>query len=124
MCRGNLPGKTMRFVSDVLSARDAHDASLESGKGKEGETGHFGVDYEEGFKEFGKELPKTWEVVEQFEFSDATTLLTPIKGWQDGCGHWYSWSHGFLVCVIFLFRVICQVLRRRGLYSTCILSMR
>jgi hypothetical protein len=79
---GRLLGKTMRYVSGMLFTRDAHDESLESGtqmKGKERETdGEALVDREvkeERFKQFGKELPKMWQILEE---DMNTTPTTPM----------------------------------------------
>ena len=60
----------MRFVSGVLFARDAHDGSPETEKqtkGKEREIDRnryldFKKWEEERFREFGKELPKSWQI--------------------------------------------------------------
>ena len=89
---GKLLGKTMRFVSGVLFSRDARDGSPESEKqikGKEREMDrNRDIDYkkweEERFREFGKELPKSWQMVEAGLDADTTptapTSHMPIFG--------------------------------------------
>ena len=81
---GKLLGKTMRFVSDVLFTKDA--PSGRQGKGKERERSRDStevfvdegeVDKKERLKEFGKELPKTWQIIEDAGL-DATTPTTPM----------------------------------------------
>ena len=79
---GKLLGKTMRFVSGVLFARDARDWSPESEKqikGKEREMDRNRViDFkkweEERFREFGKELPKSWQIEEAGLDADTTPM--------------------------------------------------
>ena len=76
----------MRFVSGVLFPRDARDGSPQSEKqikGKEREMDrNRDIDFkkwkEEMFKEFGKELPKSWQIVEAGLDADATPT-TPIS---------------------------------------------
>ena len=85
---GKLLGKTMRFVSGVLFSKDARDGSSESasekqikGKEKEMDRKH-DIDFkkwEEGrFREFGKELPKSWQIEEAGLDAD-TTPTTPMS---------------------------------------------
>jgi hypothetical protein len=62
---GKLLGKTMKFVSEVLFARDGSPES--KGKGKAADQDSvIGREFkkwgEERFKEFGKELPKAWQI--------------------------------------------------------------
>ena len=86
---GKLLGKTMRFVSGMLFARDTRDGSPESErqiKGKEREMDrNRDIDFkkweEERFREFGKELPKSWQIEELGLVSDTTpTSHIPIFG--------------------------------------------
>jgi hypothetical protein len=81
---GKLLGKTMRFVSGVFS-RDASDGSEKQIKGKEREMNrNRDIDFkkweEERFREFGKELPKLWEIEEAGLDADTspTTPMSPI----------------------------------------------
>ena len=83
---GKLLGKTMKFVSGMFN-RDACDESSESdrqikGKGKvidrDSDLGRQLENWEEErFKEFGKELPKAWQIEEAGLDTDATSM-TPI----------------------------------------------
>ena len=81
---GRLLGKTMRFVSGVLFARDAHDGSPEPEKqikGKEREMDrNRDLDFkkweEERFRDFGKKLPKAWQI-EEAGLNAVTTPTTP-----------------------------------------------
>ena len=83
---GRLLGKTMKFVSGVLFAKDARDESSESdkqtkekAKGRDSDASReFKKWKEERFKEFGKELPKAWEIEEVGLDTDATPT-TPIS---------------------------------------------
>ena len=85
---GKLLGKTMRFVSGVLFAKDGRDGSPQSErqqiKGKEREMErNRDIDFkkweEERFREFGKELPKSWQIKEGGLDADATpTSHIPI----------------------------------------------
>ena len=83
---GKLLGKTMRFVSGVLFPRDVRNGSPESEKqikGKEREMDrNRDIDFkkwkEERFKEFGKELPKLWQILEAGLDVD-TMPTTPIS---------------------------------------------
>ena len=82
---GKLLGKTMRFVSGMLFTRDTSDGSPESGqiKGKEREMDrNRDIDFkkweEERFREFGKELPKSWQIEEPGLGAD-TTPTTPTS---------------------------------------------
>ena len=86
---GKLLGKTMRFVSGVLFARDARDGSPEPEKqikGKEREAGrNHDIDFkrweEERFREFGKQLPKSWQIEEAGLNADTapTTPTIPMN---------------------------------------------
>ncbi|KAF8801748.1 hypothetical protein BYT27DRAFT_7226663 [Phlegmacium glaucopus] len=102
---GMLLGKTMRFVSGMF-ARDANDGSAESGrkmKGKEREISNSGEVREvrrreelaERFKEFGKDLPKPWQIFKEAASDTDTTptmsipsfgFCSPNKGSQVGVG--------------------------------------
>ena len=80
---GKLLGKTMRFFSGVLFARDARDRLPESVKGKEREMDrNRNVDFkkweEERFREFGKELPKSWQI-EETRLGADTAPTAPIS---------------------------------------------
>ena len=83
---GELLGKTMRFVSGVLFSREARDGSLESEKqmkGKEREMGRnrdndFNKWKEGRFREFGKELPKSWQI-EEAGLESNTSPTTPMS---------------------------------------------
>jgi hypothetical protein len=82
---GKLLGKTMRFVSGVLFSRDARGGPPESEKqikGKEREMdSKRDIDFktweEERFREFGKELPKSWKIEEAGLDAD-TTPTSPM----------------------------------------------
>jgi hypothetical protein len=84
---GKLLGKTMRFVSGVLFARDARDGSVEFEKhvkGKEREMDrNRDIDFkkwqEERFREFGKELPKSWQIEEEARLNANTAPTAPIS---------------------------------------------
>jgi len=86
---GKLLGKTMKFVSGVLFARDANDGSLDSGKKMKGKEREMGGDSAEDrevkrreaerFKEFGKELPKPWQIFEEAGLHINTTPKTTIS---------------------------------------------
>ena len=78
---GKLLGKTMKFVSEVLFARDGSPKS----KGKEkaaDQDSDISRDLkkweEERFKEFGKELPKAWQIEEAGLDAD-TRSTTPLS---------------------------------------------
>ena len=82
---GKLLGKTMRFVSGMLFSRDAQDGSPDSEKqmkGKDREVDrNRDMDFkrwEEGrFREFGKELPKLWQIEDAGLDAD-TTPMSPL----------------------------------------------
>ena len=83
---GKLLGKTMRFVSGVLFSRDGQDGSPDSEKqmkGKEKEVDrNRDIDFkrweEERFREFGKELPKLWQIEDAGLDAD-TTPTSPLS---------------------------------------------
>ena len=81
---GKVLEKTMKFISGVLFAKDTHDGSLGSDKMKGKDTETSRDDRElikkwetERFKEFGKELPKAWQIEEAGLDTDARPTSTP-----------------------------------------------
>jgi hypothetical protein len=83
---GKLLGKTMSFVSGVLFSKDTRHGSPESEKQMKGKDREMDrnsdIDFkkwkEERFREFGKELPKSWQIVEGGLDADATPT-TPMN---------------------------------------------